>query len=861
MKNTRTESHEHEAEQQITNAFGGLFVTPTMAATKEKVNTESEYVAPPEVLGQPISKSMDGCRAVIKEMKHKIDIVWFKGTLANHLESYKHRACKYPSSDIPSPRLETIKRFKGREITKINSLVRSYQSRRRQERKLESQARIRQYNKEQFVHEKTKLIIFYNVRPCERWRLRKSDQWIKKACSVCAAVVIQGAVRRHRAENKLNRVSCGPESKNILHYKKRTHILRCKLDNMRASLVFYEIKLRRMKACLPEGERPTKEDFRKQSAIKAIVRRRKKDVRRLDQELIRRLELKPKEGHVLTTPPLPPSKHIDGTATIIQTRCRMFMAARRIVERRQKRAKRLRSKHELRLRIQANHRTQYWTFVNNNLLERKYYGARRIQCAWRSMKARVELLRRKQVRARRFIQRVWRGCLARHGVVHTMQMERERRRFRHKILYSQSRQGAVWALKTWREFVVQEQLWKTRLYLACQIANSKWQTHCAIRIQRKTRYFLRRRKHHLQKLLPYLHPRLRTLCEQLIKSRNWHQFAQEIIKDCKSRNNPEPRLVMDAERIGFPLPLINIEENDTFVMDSIHRWCSWRPNPLPGTAGLIPSCFHYLIQRVNEQYMDYASLMDASCNVIQHLQEENMIKQLANLILCDTNDWPFKRWEGLGKAHRRIAMNRLAIQKDRSSYAYLRWFLDGEDLCGHCGALLSWNKLGKCKICSKSRYEMETSSVASRTSKYRLGNRSVKRPRIHGLEHVREPVFDFLCHAAFCVHAPAGHWRRLMPKVQCWEESRASIENIIVILERHNIKTIGSLWISVTSGEFSTLNIDHQLYKKIVKLLKMLHVEILTWLETGHEPSGSIILEDYDSTFLPAIPSRLSVES
>ena len=91
-------------------------------------------------------------------------------------------------------------------------------------------------------------------------------------------------------------------------------------------------------------------------------------------------------------------------------------------------------------------RRKYWTRVNAELSERQRISAVIIQCAWKSMCARVELQRRKEIKARRFLQRVWRGCLARHGVVWQKRKDREQNRFRHRVLFRISNQIAVWAL-------------------------------------------------------------------------------------------------------------------------------------------------------------------------------------------------------------------------------------------------------------------------------------------------------------------------------------------------------------------------------------------------------------------------------
>ena len=98
-----------------------------------------------------------------------------------------------------------------------------------------------------------------------------------------------------------------------------------------------------------------------------------------------------------------------------------------------------------------------------------------------------------------------------------------------------------------------------------------------------------------------------------------------------------------------------------------------------------------------------------------------------------------------------------------------------------------------------------------------------------------------------------------MPKTKAWEDSRGMVEQMIRRLHKQNIRTIGSLWLSVLSGEFQTLGFDREISAKIIRLLKMLHVEIMTWLQTGNVPTGSVIYADYDSTFLPEIPSRLSI--
>lgn len=845
---------------------------------------EEQEKLPPEILAESIAVSQLKCRARIKVMKHKIDIYWFKGTLENQLCAYKDRDHSYPKSGH-SPRVETYKSFQGREATKVQSLFRSYRSRRRYERLTDYKKRIRHYSKEQYVHKPTRLLIFYNVKPCKMWvgledepwhvfkknkrkRNQKEEVIVRRSCVICAAVVIQGAFRRFLMELNLER-----ERQKILHGHTTSaneadtgrnelqihsiELLRAKLDLNRNSILIREQVLRDLKASIPAGEKPTKEQGRRSSALKACIRQRKRDQMALDKRCINLLGLKPRDGHVLTTPPLRPSLMRKGAATLLQGRIRIFLAKQRSIERRWKRSQRLKKKHTLRMKIQMEHRRVYWTRVNGDLRRRRFEGARCIQNAWRCMKSRKELLRRKQTIRRRFLQRWWRGCLARHTVIWNARKERERNRFRHRVLFRLSHQSAVWAINGWREYMRQEQLWRSRLYLAREIAESKWNNHCAARIQRQFRIFLSRRDFVVNEMLPTLHPRLRNLVMGLLKTRDWHTFVGEVLRDSKTRNNPEPRLVLDAERLGFPLPLMNVDENTELIHRSVDRWLGWRPNPLPGSS--LPTCMHYMVKKLNEQYYHYVTLTNASCDIVQRVQEEAMIAQLTKLLLSDTYDFPKKRWDNMGQAKRRVAMSSFTVKKDSAAFSYLRWFLDGEDLCGHCGALLSWNDKGKCTVCSKHRYEMETASVASRTKKFRLGTRSIKRQRLAGLHEVKEPVYDFLCHAAFCVYAPAGSWKRLMPKTKAWEDSRSMVEGMIKQLNRQNIHTIGSLWLSVISGEFQTLGFEREISAKIIRLLKMLHVEIMTWLQTGNAPTGSVIYEDYDSTFLPEIPSRLSL--
>ena len=882
------------------NRRNNIVTDPEPKTSSVLINEElpEEYRVSEEILKQPISKSMNECKKVIELSKHKIDIYWFKGTLDTQLVEYqKPNKIKYPK-EIKSPRITSYIQYQGYEATKIQSLIRSYQSRRRQEWLSALQDRIRKYNKAQYTHDETRLLLFYNVKPCPQWmkyeandvdynkmkyrdlrklcRIRGIDSIGKKhelvsrlslprsrICPVCAAVAIQGAYRRYKM-NQWIKSGRKKHDDADLNYNENISIhllnkLRVKLDLIRKSILYVENRLRDIKEKYAElGTRPSKEDFRKQSALKSYIRRRKKDKFAVDKVIIVRMKLKAVEGHVLTAPPLHESQLQRGAATLIQTIFRILLAKKESVRRRTRRSKRVRLRNTNRINMLVAQRKKYWTRINAELAERQRVASTMIQCTWRSMKARMELQRRKEVKARRFLQRVWRGCIARHGIVWIKRKEREQNRFRHRVLFRLSNQIAVWALNGWLTYVKQEQLWRQRLYLARQIAEAKWKMHCAIRIQRATTVFLKARQSKIDPILARLHPRLLNLANYFIATLDWQTFVHELVEDAKARQNPELKVIQDAQRLNMHLPLMELDLNDEFVWRAVEKWISWRPCPLGPVGMLIPTCFWYFIAEVNEHYKDYDTLTRYTCEVVQRCQEEGMIAQLTRLLLSDSYDWPHKRWNKLNKKNRRSVMNLHAQKRDKASFSYLRWFIDGEDLCGHCGALLSWDQNGKCAICKKHRYEMETSSEASRVKKYRLGNRDGshgKRPVIFGVENIQEPVFDFLCHAAFCIHAPVGHWRRLMPKTQIWEESRNKIESIVEHLTIHNIHTIGSLWISILSGEFQTLPIEKKLMKKIMFLMKQLHIDIMTWVSTGQQPTGSIIVEDSNSDFLPNIPS------
>lgn len=89
---------------------------------------------------------------------------------------------------------------------------------------------------------------------------------------------------------------------------------------------------------------------------------------------------------------------------------------------------------------------------------------------------------------------------------------------------------------------------------------------------------------------------------------------------------------------------------------------------------------------------------------------------------------------------------------------------------------------------------------------------------------VKEGVAELLRHAAMCVYAPAGHWRRLMPKWKVWEECRRALADPSQsVLSSYNIHTIGSLWLAKISGQLHSIpELEPEMTEKLSRLMDFL---------------------------------------
>ena len=120
--------------------------------------------------------------------------------------------------------------------------------------------------------------------------------------------------------------------------------------------------------------------------------------------------------------------------------------------------------------------------------------------------------------------------------------------------------------------------------------------------------------------------------------------------------------------------------------------------------------------------------------------------------------------------------------------------------------------------------------------------------RLTGVGDVEEDVSELLRHAAMCVYAPAGHWRRLMPKWRVWEESRRALADPSqFVLSSYNIHTIGSLWLAKISGQLESIpELEPEMADKLSRLMDFLGGcivgELLAPEETEEKESRKVLL-------------------
>ena len=311
-----------------------------------------------------------------------------------------------------------------------------------------------------------------------------------------------------------------------------------------------------------------------------------------------------------------------------------------------------------------------------------------------------------------------------------------------------------------------------------------------------------------------------------------------------------------------------------FAREAIHRAGFCR-----GDVGL-PHVFWFpFLHVVDIYYKAVDKMQQQQREVAQALQEKRMIETLSQLILADTADRGSRyglshaRWQRMGQkgGRHRARMSGLSLTTDVECHEYIRWFMRGRDTCNNCNALLSWTdggsgneeggsskvprtkkstyvkrgqkNRGVCQFCGIKRYEAPTESstfgVHHRVLLPPLGSRRglSSRKGITGIGDIKESISELLQHAAFCVYSPAGHWRRLTPKSEVWEEARQKLamptERLLI---SYGINTIGSLWISFYTGQLDSLpGLDHSMVTKLGRLLLFLEEFVTDELNAPEE--------------------------
>ena len=590
-----------------------------------------------------------------------------------------------------------------------------------------------------------------------------------------------------------------------------------------------------------------------------------------------------------------------GAACIAQSLYRMSSARVHAANKRRRRAHRLKRVQGRRWVLIDTQRKKGWEFLLSEYHREQYEAAKSIQGAFRASIARGIVKRARRWRALHTLQPWWRGVWVRREVIPEMQQDKRVEALHRRVLARMKYGGLVYCLHTWYENVVDQKLNRDRLFLLRQIADRKWIRCCAIRIQTCWRRFyytmiggehiphtttMSRAHLRILALRRILHPRLEQLLLILETDGDADAFAIDLLGAVETWENPDRVLLLAAQvELGNRVPLepLPLRQMQAWVEHTLQRVLLWRAIPLHcvlkpcrchvcahdeihragycrGEVQLPFVLFFPFLHVVQRYFVAVEKMREAQRNVVQALQEKRMMETFGKLILADTADRGSRfghqhpRWSKMSIVTR-SRMNSLALGRDESRQDYIRWFVDGVDTCARCRALLSWDsEIGSCCVCGVKRLELPTSSstLQSKIHLPPLGGRKGETSRngLYGVGDIEEGLEEFLLHAALCVHAPSGHWRRLAPRWKTWEESRHEwAEPTIQVLSSYGIKTIGSLWLAKISGQLNSIpEMEVEMVNKMSRCLEFLADFIMSELlapeEYGKEEISEADLED-----------------
>jgi ribosomal protein L40E len=527
-----------------------------------------------------------------------------------------------------------------------------------------------------------------------------------------------------------------------------------------------------------------------------------------------------------------------------------------------------------------------WAFLLGEYHRFRREAAQRIQGAFRASVAKGIVQKARRWKAIHMLQPWWRGTWARMFTVANLKQQRRVEQLTRRVMARMKYSGLLYTLHTWHANVVEIKLNRDRLFLLRQIADQKWVRCCAIRIQASWRRFYYTQingAHHIhsvefspaslriQKLRKQLHPRLVQLVSQLEKTGNADEFAIDLLGSVEMWQNPEQSIILASKiELGNRIPLepLPLQKMQEWIENTMKRTLLWRPQPLDcigftdkdegphdhqacrcnpfarvslhragfcrGKIGLPHVIWFPFIHVVQKYFQAVEKMREIQRDVVQALQEKRMMETLGCLILADTSD----RGNRFGHTHTRWSkksvitrsrMNNRALKRDNKQHDYIRWFVKDVDTCAKCNALLSWKAAnGKCQVCNTSRLQAPTmsSTLQSKLLLPPLGSRRGVKSRkgLSGVGDIEESINELIYHASFCCYAPAGHWRRLMPKWKVWEESRIHLaEPTRKVLLIYNISTIGSLWLSKISGQLESIpELNDEIVQKLCRLMEFL---------------------------------------